>query len=59
MVVAPHEKSKQARSNKQVLSEITNGSKALAETSRKSNKIMIEEERKREGRYFSFRTEEA
>ena len=57
--MAPHEKSKQARSDKQVLSEITNGSKALAETSQKSNKMMIEEERKREERYFSFRTEEA
>ena len=60
MVVAPHRKAKQVRSNKQALSEIANGLKALAEeTSQKNNKMMIEEERKREERYLSFRREEA
>ena len=59
VVVAPHRKAKQVRSNKQALSEIANGLKALAETSQKNNKMMIEEERKREERYLSFRREEA
>ena len=59
VVVAPHRKAKQVRSNKQALSEISNGLKALAETSQKNNKMMIEEERKRKERYLSFRREEA
>ena len=54
VVVAPHRKAKQVRSNKQALSEIENGLKALVETSQKNNKMMIEEER-----YLSFRREEA
>ena len=53
VVVAPHRKAKQA------LSEIENGLKALVEISQKNNKMMIEEERKREERYLSFRSEEA
>ena len=36
VVVAPHRKAKQVRSNKQALSEIANGLKALAETSQKN-----------------------
>ena len=52
VVVAPHRKAKQVRSNKQPLSEIANGMKALAETSQKNNKMMIEEERKRVQRYL-------
>ena len=59
VVVAPHIKVKQVRSNKQALCELANGLKALAETSQKNNKMMIEEERKREERYLSFRREEA
>ena len=59
VVVAPHRKAKQVRSNKQALSEIENGLKALVEISQKNNKMMIEEERKREERYLSFRSEEA
>ena len=54
-----HRKVKQVRFNKQALIEVANGLKALAETSQKSNKMMIEEERKREERYFSFQREEA
>ena len=57
--MAPHRKAKQVRSNKQELSEIANGLKALAETSQKNNKMMIEEERKGGERYLSFRREEA
>ena len=48
VVVAPHRKAKQVRSNKQALSEIVNGLKALVESSQKNSKMMIEEERKRE-----------
>ena len=48
VVVAPHRKAKQVRSNKQALSEIVNGLKALAESSQKNSKMMVEEERKRE-----------
>ena len=59
VVVAPHRKAKQVRSNKQALSEIANGLKTLAETSQKSNKMIIEEERKWEEIYLSFRGEEA
>ena len=59
VVVAPHRKAKQVRSNKQALSEIANRLKALAETSQKNNKMMIEEQRKREERYLTFRREEA
>ena len=44
VVVAPHRKAKQVGSNKQPLSEIENGLKALAETSQQNNKMMIEEE---------------
>ena len=58
VVVAPHRKAKQVRSNKQTLSEIANRLKALAENSRKYNKMMIEEERKLEERYLSFQREE-
>ena len=47
VVVAPYRKAKQVRSNKQALCELANGLKALAETSQKNNKMMIEEERKR------------
>ena len=36
VVVSPHIKAKQVRSNKQALSEIANGLKALAETSQKN-----------------------
>ena len=59
VIVAHHRKTKQVRSNKQVLSETTNGLKALAQTSQKNSKMMIEEERKWEERYLSFRREEA
>ena len=59
VVVTYHRKVKQVRFNKQALIEVANGLKALAETSQKSNKMMIEEERKREERCFSFRREEA
>ena len=59
VVVASHRKAKQVRSNKQALSEIANRLKALPETSQKNSKMMIEEERKREERYLSFRREEA
>ena len=59
VVVSPHIKAKQVRSNKQALSEIANGLKALDETYQKNNKMMIEEERKGEERYLSFRREEA
>ena len=59
VVVAPHRKAKQVRSNKQALSEIANGLKALAETSQKNNKMMIDEQRKWEERYLTFRREEA
>ena len=59
VVVAPYRKAKQVRSNKQALCELANGLKALAETSQKNNKMMIEEERKRKERYLSFRREEA
>ena len=45
VVVAPHRKAKQVRSNKQVLSEIANWLKALAETSQKNNKMMTEKEK--------------
>ena len=41
VVVASHRKAKQVRSNKQVLSQIANVLKALAETSQKNNKMMI------------------
>ena len=58
VVVTPHRKAKQVRSNKQALNEVANKLKALAETSQKNNKMMIEEERKREERYLSFRREE-
>ena len=58
VVVAPHRKSKQVRSNKQALSEIANGLEALAETSQKNNKMMIGEERKREERHLSCPREE-
>ena len=57
VVVAPHRKAKQVRSNKQALSEIANGLKALSETSQNNNKMMIEKERKREERYILFRRE--
>ena len=46
-------------SSEQSLTEIANGLKALAETSQKNNKMMIEEERKREEGYLQFRREEA
>ena len=59
VVVSPHIKAKQVRSNKQALNEIANGLKALDETYQKNNKMMIEEERKGEERYLSFRREEA
>ena len=59
LVVVPHIKAKQVRSNKQALSEPANGLKALDETCEKNHKMMIEEERKREERYLSFRREEA
>ena len=51
VVVVPHRKANE--------NEIANGLKALAETSQKNNKMMIEEERKREERYLSFQGEEA
>ena len=44
VVVAPHRKAEQVRSNKQALRQIANVLKALAETSQKNNKMMIEEE---------------
>ena len=56
--MAPHRKAKQVRSNKKALSETANGLKTLAETSQKNNKMMIEEERKREERYLSFQRDE-
>ena len=59
VVVAPHRKAIKVRSNKQALIEIANGLKTLVETSQKNNKMMIEEETKREERYLSFRREEA
>ena len=58
VVVAPHRKTKQVRSNKQILIKIANGLEALAENSQKYNKMMIEEERKQEERYLSFQREE-
>ena len=59
VVAAPHRRAKQVRSNKQALTEIANGLKTLSETSQKNNKMMIDEIRKREERYLSFRREEA
>ena len=59
VVVAPHRKAKKVRPNKQALSQIESGLKALVEISQKNSKMMIEEERKREERYLSFRREEA
>ena len=41
VVVAPHRKAEQVRSNKQALRQIANVLKALAETSQKNNKMMI------------------
>ena len=58
LVVVPYRKVKQVRSNKQALSEITNGLKALAKTLQNNNEMVIEKERKREHRYLSFRREE-
>ena len=57
--MAPHRKAKHVRSNKQTLSEIANELQALAKNFQKNNKTMIEEERKWEERYLSFRKEEA
>ena len=59
VVAAPNRKAKQVRSNKQALTEKANGLKTLSETSQKNNKMMIDEIRKREERYLSFRREEA
>ena len=59
MVVAPPRKDKQVRSNKQALSEMTNGLEALPETLQKNNKMMTEEERKQEERYLSFQRDKA
>ena len=59
VVAAPHRRAKQVRSNKQALTEIANGLKTLFETSQKNNKMMIDEIRKWEERYLSFRREEA
>ena len=58
VVVAHNRRTKQIRSNKEVLREIANGLEALAETSQKSNKRMIEEERKRGERHLSCPREE-
>ena len=52
--MAPHRKAKQVRSNKQALGEIANDLKTLLEPLQKNNKLMIEEERKRE-EYFPYR----
>lgn len=58
-VVAPHKKPKQIRSNKQALSEIASGLKALADTTVKQHQMMIDADAKREERYMEFRREES
>ena len=59
IVVAPHKKWQQVRSIKQVLSEVANNLKIMAETSLKYFKIMGEEDKRREQGYMPFRGEEA
>ena len=59
IVVAPHKKRQQVRSNKQALSEVANSLKVMAETSLRHFKMMAEEDKRREGRYMAFRREEA
>ena len=59
MVVAPNRAPKQVIFNKQTLSKIANRSKSLAEIFQNNTKTMIEEERKQEERYLSFRKGEA
>lgn len=58
-VVAPHKKPKQIRSNKQALSEIASGLKALADTTVKQHQMMIDADAKREERYLEFRRQES
>ena len=58
MVVVLNRKAKQVISNKEALTEIASGLKALAPTSQKNNEMMIEEEREREERYLSLRRKE-
>ena len=53
-VVALHKNSKQIRSNKQALSEIASGLKALADSSVRQDKMTIEAGRKREEGYMAF-----
>ena len=52
-VVTLHKNSKQIRSNKQALSEIASGLKALADSSVRQHKITIEAGRKREEEYMA------
>ena len=59
IVVAPHKKRQQVRSNKQVLGEAANSLMVMAETSLRHLKTMAEEDKIIEGRYIAFRREEA
>ena len=54
IVVVPHKKRQQVRSNKQALSEAANSLKVMAETSLRHFKMMAEEDKRREGRYMEF-----
>ena len=54
IVVTPHKKRQQVRSNKQALSEVANSLKVMAETSLRHFKMMAEEDKRREGRYMEF-----
>lgn len=59
IVVAPHKKSKQIRSNKQALSEIAQSLKSFSDAQSKRHQKSLEEERKREERFLEFKRDEA
>ena len=59
LVVAPHNKRTQVRSNRQALSEMAHSMKAFAEAQVKRHKLSLESEERREKMQMQFRREES
>ena len=59
IVVAPHKKSKQIRSNKQALTEIAHSLKSFSEPQNKRHQKTLDEERRQEEKFLKFKREEA
>ena len=56
---APEKKGRTAAADKQALSEIASGLKALADSSTRQHQMLIKAEREREERYMAFHKEES